>query len=110
VRLTKEWRVLGFRACTEWHWQARISGVLVDYWPSKGKWSWGGQIETGAADKLLDRIEGKAVQKSDITSKGDRLGYVIAAPFFLVGMVYHLAMEGFFMGVLMAGKYEEWLP
>jgi hypothetical protein len=33
-----------------------------------------------AADKLLDRIEGKAVQKSDITTKGDRLGYVIAAP------------------------------
>ena len=33
-----------------------------------------------AADKLLDRIEGKPVQKSDITSGGNRLGYVIAAP------------------------------
>lgn len=33
-----------------------------------------------AADKLLDRIEGKPVQKQDVTSAGERVGYVIAAP------------------------------
>lgn len=60
VRLTKQWQAVGFRACTEWHWQARIGDVLIDYWPSKGKWSWAGQVESGAADQLLDRI--KAVQ------------------------------------------------
>ena len=57
ARLTNEWRSLGFRACTDWHWQARITCVLVDYWPSKGKWSWGGRIETGSPTALLDRIK-----------------------------------------------------
>ena len=33
-----------------------------------------------AADKLLDRLEGKAVQRQDVTSAGERIGYVIAAP------------------------------
>lgn len=33
-----------------------------------------------AADKLLDRIEGKAVQRTDVTSKGERMGYVIEVP------------------------------
>ena len=33
-----------------------------------------------AADKLLDRLDGKAVQRQDVTSGGERIGYVIAAP------------------------------
>ena len=33
-----------------------------------------------AAEKLMDRLDGKAKQQTDITSGGDRLGYVIAAP------------------------------
>jgi hypothetical protein len=57
VRITKQWQAMGFRACTEWHWQARIGGVLIDYWPSKSKWSLAGMVETGPPDKLLDRIK-----------------------------------------------------
>ena len=33
-----------------------------------------------AAEKLMDRLDGKPKQQTDITSGGDRLGYVIAAP------------------------------
>ena len=38
------------------------------------------------------------------------LGYVLVAPFFLAGCIYHLAMEGFVLGIYMASRYEEWLP
>lgn len=37
-------------------------------------------VRVNAADKLLDRLEGKAVVKQDVTSKGERIGYVIPAP------------------------------
>ena len=37
-------------------------------------------VRMNAADKLLDRLEGKPVQRQDLTSKGERIGYVIAAP------------------------------
>ena len=33
-----------------------------------------------AADKLLDRIEGKPLARQDVTTKGERIGYVVAAP------------------------------
>lgn len=33
-----------------------------------------------AGDKLLDRIDGKPMQRQDVTSKGEQIGYVIAAP------------------------------
>jgi len=38
------------------------------------------QSRINAADKLLDRIEGKPVQRQDVTSKGERMGYVMTAP------------------------------
>lgn len=33
-----------------------------------------------AAEKLMDRLDGKARQHTDLTTKGERLGYVITAP------------------------------
>lgn len=33
-----------------------------------------------AADKVLDRLRGKPKQQTDITSNGERIGYVIEAP------------------------------
>lgn len=29
---------MGFKKCTDWHWQATVDGDLLDYWPSKAKW------------------------------------------------------------------------
>ncbi|HEV7457332.1 MAG TPA: hypothetical protein VGN96_11215 [Roseococcus sp.] len=55
---------------------AQMRGVLY-YVALKGE---GEAARINAADKLLDRIEGKAVQRQDVTSKGERLGYVITAP------------------------------
>lgn len=33
-----------------------------------------------AAEKLMDRLDGKPTQPTDLTSKGERMGYVITAP------------------------------
>lgn len=37
-------------------------------------------VRVNAADKMLDRLQGKPVQRQDHTSKGERIGYVIPAP------------------------------
>lgn len=52
VKLTKEWKRLGFEVRTEWHWQARVGGTLVDYWPSKSKWQIDGAVKVGPTNEL----------------------------------------------------------
>lgn len=43
---------------TVWHWQTRIHGDLLDYWPTKKKWRFRGEtfesgIFSGAKDKAV---------------------------------------------------------
>ena len=38
VRFSKKFEKMGFKKCTDWHWQATVDGDLLDYWPSKSKW------------------------------------------------------------------------
>jgi hypothetical protein len=38
---------LGLEQKSEWHWQMRLAGDLLDFWPSKCKWQWRGEIKTG---------------------------------------------------------------
>lgn len=45
----------GWRQCSEWHWQRRVAGDLLDYWPSKDKWRWRGETTCGSRG-ALDRF------------------------------------------------------
>ena len=38
------------------------------------------ETQLAATNSALDRLEGKALQRSDVTTGGERIGYVIAAP------------------------------
>lgn len=38
VKFTKQHEAIGFRKCSDWHWQAKIGSDLLDFWPSKEKW------------------------------------------------------------------------
>lgn len=62
VRFKKTHERLGFRQCSEWHWQARIAGDLLDYWPSKSKWRWRGETVTGAFADLEQFIKSKTAE------------------------------------------------
>jgi hypothetical protein len=48
----------GFEQKGEWHWQMRLAGDLLDYWPSRGKWQWRGKISTGPWSELVKLING----------------------------------------------------
>lgn len=56
VRMTKAQKEVGFVACSDWHWQLRINGELLDYWPSKNKWQFRGTISEGHWSELADFI------------------------------------------------------
>ena len=41
-----------FRQCSPSHWQARLPGGLLDWWPSTAKWRWKGRTHQGDAAAL----------------------------------------------------------
>lgn len=53
VKFTKKDAALGFKKFTDWHWQARIDGDLLDYWPSKEKWRYRGVTHQGENKAML---------------------------------------------------------
>lgn len=56
VKFGKKYEKLGFRKCSDWHWQISLRGNLLDYWPSKSKWRYLGVTTTGIEIDLLDLI------------------------------------------------------
>jgi hypothetical protein len=53
VKFGKAQEALGFRQCSEWHWQIIVNGKPLDYWPSKNKWRHNDQTTTGKYDDLV---------------------------------------------------------
>lgn len=47
VRFTAAHRKAGWIQHTDWHWQIRLSGGTLDYWPSKSKWMWEHKVKVG---------------------------------------------------------------
>ena len=41
---------------SEWHWQMRLAGDLLNFWPSKCKWQWRGKVQTGDWSELFTLI------------------------------------------------------
>lgn len=44
---------LGFQICSPWHWQARLPGGRVNWWPSATKWQYGSKIYEGKEEVLV---------------------------------------------------------
>lgn len=38
---------------TKWHWKTELYGERLDYWPSKRKWRFNGQYETGDVERFI---------------------------------------------------------
>lgn len=43
VKFTAAHRKAGWVQHTDWHWQIKLSGGILDYWPSTAKWMWCGR-------------------------------------------------------------------
>lgn len=56
VKFTKDYAERGFRQCSQWHWQARVQGDVLDYWPSKSKWRFRNVTTQGPKKKLFELI------------------------------------------------------
>ena len=55
-RELREFAAAGLHQCSEWHWQIRLGGDLLDYWPSKNKWRWRGENTEGPWKQLRSLI------------------------------------------------------
>jgi hypothetical protein len=51
---------LGFKKCSDWHWQATVDGDLLDYWPSKSKWRYRGVTHSYEDAEMLALLKGKS--------------------------------------------------
>lgn len=60
--------------------QAERAELLKDHLFSLALGAQRQETQLAAAVACLDRIEGKPLQRQDVTSDGQRIGYVIAAP------------------------------
>lgn len=47
VNFTAAHKKAGWVKRTDWHWQMKLPGGLLDYWPSKSKWMWEYKIKIG---------------------------------------------------------------
>lgn len=44
---------------TEYHWQRIVAGKLLDYWPSRSKFQYDGQVSRGDVKRFIAELEGK---------------------------------------------------
>ena len=44
---------------TPYHWQREINGKPLDYWPTKSKWRYRGQMHKGDVDAFIARMSHK---------------------------------------------------
>lgn len=51
---------LGLMQKSEWHWQMRLAGDLLDFWPSKCRWQWRGEIKQTNWQHLFKMIQDAA--------------------------------------------------
>ena len=38
------------------HWQTLIHGEVLDYWPTKRKWRYGGETQVGDVEQFIKRV------------------------------------------------------
>lgn len=48
----------GWTKHTEYHWSRTVAGHRLDYWPSRKKWQYQGQVRRGDVQKFIRQQEG----------------------------------------------------
>lgn len=48
----------GWEIKTEYHWQRRVDGELIDYWPSRNKWRYKNKTRHGSVEAFIRKITG----------------------------------------------------
>lgn len=46
-----------FKKFTPWHWQTKVNGKTLDYWPTKNKWRFNKKVNYGTAQDCLNFIK-----------------------------------------------------
>ena len=69
--LTDAHKALGFRVCSDWHWQAMTPAGRLNWWPTARKWQLGSDSHQGD-EAALRRIMAGLAGTSDIAPPGGR--------------------------------------
>lgn len=48
----------GWTQHTKWHWSRDFGGARLDYWPSRNKWMFGGEVMTGDVQAWMRKQSG----------------------------------------------------
>lgn len=48
--------LIHLRLCTEHHWQGKLNGEILDYWPTSSRWRFLGKTHRGKPEDLLGFI------------------------------------------------------
>ncbi len=67
--LTEAHKALGFRVCSDWHWQAMTPAGRLNWWPTAGKWQLGADIFLGD-EAALGAFMARLAAASDIRPPG----------------------------------------
>lgn len=59
-------REQGLNQRSEWHWQMRLDGDFLDYWPSTFKWRWRGETHRGQWGDLVAFIASAIEARSNV--------------------------------------------
>lgn len=64
VAFTAAHREAGWVQHSDWHWQIKLPGGALDYWPSKGKWMFGGVVKQSPFAEVQSFIASNPVASS----------------------------------------------
>jgi len=56
-RLTKRKKVTDWTKFTPTHWQRKINGEILDYWPTRNKWRFANKTQVGDVEKFIRSLQ-----------------------------------------------------
>lgn len=54
---------------TKWHWRTTIDGKSLDYWPSKLKWRFDGELHTGDVEAFIAALADAAPEPEELETE-----------------------------------------
>jgi hypothetical protein len=56
-KLTKRKNVTEWKKFSATHWQCRINGKILDYWPTRRKWRYADKTQSGDVEKFIRSLQ-----------------------------------------------------
>lgn len=54
---------------TKWHWKTEIDGKRLDYWPTKRKWKFKGELHTGDIERFIESLEQPETEPEELDTE-----------------------------------------